>query len=166
MATHRLYFGQRLEPDTSGNVYWRPASIKDSNDLYAGQQVLVFKDSGTKIGASARVEIPKNYVGSAKVGVRWRTGVTSGNFVLDVDYRSIAVAESSDPSTHQESLTVTDAAAGTARLLNDAEVSLTSANIAVDDTFFVNISRDGNDAADTVADDVELEDAWFEYADV
>lgn len=165
MATHRIYFGQRLEPDSSGNVFWRPASIEDANDLYPGQQVLAYKDSGTKIGAAARVQVPKNYIGTAKIGVRWRTTATSGTFVLDVDYRAIANNESSDPTTHQESLSANEVADANARDLNDLEVSLTSANLAVDDSLYVLISRDGADAADTIADEVEIVDAWLEYAD-
>jgi len=165
MATHRLSFYDLLKPDTSGNVFWQPASILDVNDFYPGDCVLVFKDSGTKVGAACHFLVPKNYVGTAKIGVRWKVSVTTGDVVWDADYRAVAEAESGDPSTHQESVTVTDTAAGTARLLNDAEMALTSANLAVDDTLYVTISRDGADAADTMAASAELIDAWLEFAD-
>jgi hypothetical protein len=104
-------------------------------------------------------------VGTAKIGLRWKTTLTSNDVVWDVDYRSVAVGESADQTTFQESLTVTDTAAGTANWLNDAEVTLTSANLAVDDSIYINISRDGTDGADTMAGSAQLVDAWFEYVD-
>lgn len=165
MATHRIYFGGLLVPDTSGNVYPQPASINDANDLYPTVPVIIFADTSTKIGASCVIPIPKNYVGTPKIGVRWKTTATSGDVVWDVDYRAIANNEPGDPSTHQEALTVTDTADGTARDLNDAEVSLTAANLAVDDSLFVTVSRDGASGSDTMAAAAELVDAWFEYAD-
>lgn len=165
MATHRLYFGGLLVPHNSGGVYWQPASILDANDLYPSVPVLVFTDSGTKIGASCMIPVPKNYVGTAKVGVRWKTTATSGDVVWDVDYRSIAANEPGDPSSHQEALTVTDTADVTARDLNDADVTLTSSNLAVDDSLFVTISRDGASGSDTMAASAELLDAWLEYSD-
>lgn len=165
MATHRLYFGGLLVPDTSGNAYWQPASILDTNDLYGTSQVLIFADSGTKVGASCVIPVPKNYVGTAKIGVRWKATATSGDVVFDVDYRSIATNEAGDPSSHQESLTVTDTADGTARDLNDAEVTLTASNLAVDDSLFVTISRDGASGSDTMAASAQLVEAYLEYAD-
>lgn len=165
MATHRLSFFDLLIPDTSGSVYWQPASILDTNDLYPTTQVLVLADSGTKVGASCHVMVPKNYVGTAKIGMRWKATATSGDVVWDVDYRAIAVNEAGDPTTHQESLTVTDTADGTANDLNDADVTLTASNLAVDDTLFVTVSRDGASGSDTMAASAQLVDAWLEYAD-
>lgn len=165
MATHRLHFLDVLQPDSSGNVYWKPSTIDDANDRFP-HPVLAFSDSGTKAKATGRLYVPKNYVGTAKIGLRWKTTATTGNAVFDVEYKSIAVAESLDPSTDDEALTVTDGAAWTARLANDAEVTLTSSNLAADDTLLVDIARDGADAADTLAAEVQLVDAWLEYADV
>jgi len=165
MTIHRIYFGDLLVPDVSGSVVSQPASILDANDLFGQLPVLIFKDTGTKIGASVRIPVPKNYVGTPKIGVRWKANATTGDLVVDVDLRSIAVNEPGDPTTFQESLTVTDTADATARDLNDAEVSVTAANLAVDDSLFIVISRDGADAADTLAASAELIDAWLEYAD-
>lgn len=165
MATHRLHLGGLLVPDTSGNVFWQPAAILDANDLFGQLPVLIFLDSGTKIGAFAVVPVPKNYVGSPKIGIRWKANATTGDVVWDVDIRSIAVNEPGDPSSFQESLTVTDTADATARDLNDAEVSVTAANLAVDDSLFIAISRDGASGSDTLAASAELLDAWLEYSD-
>lgn len=164
MATHRLYFGALLAPDTSGSVFWQPASILDSNDL-SFVHVLVFKDTSTKDKASAVIAVPKNYVGTAKFGVIWKTTATSGNVVWNVDYRSIADGETLDPSSWQESLAVTDAAKGTTNQMNDANVSATSANLAVDDLILVTISRDGTSGSDTVSASAQLYEAYLEFAD-
>lgn len=165
MTIHRLYFGGLLTPGPSGNVWWQPSGILDSNDLVSQTQTLIFADTATKIVASCWIPVPKNYVGTAKIGIRWKCVPTSGDVRWNVDYRAIAVGESGDPSTWQESLAVTDTAAGTARLLNDAEVTLTAANLAVDDLLLIQIARDGTSGADTLAGSAELVEAWLEYAD-
>jgi len=165
MSTLRMSFVNLLVPDGSGNVYWQPAAVLDTNDLWPTDQVLIFTDGATKVSSSCHIPVPKNYVGTAKIGLRWKTTLTSNDVVWDVDYRSVAVGESADQATFQESLTVTDTAAGTANWLNDAEVTLTSANLAVDDSIYINISRDGTDGADTMAGSAQLVDAWFEYVD-
>lgn len=165
MATHRLSFGALLSPDTSGSVYWQPASILDTNDLAPTNQVLVFADTSTLLTASATFAVPKNYVGTAKIIVRYKTTVTSGNVLWTADYRSIAAGESGDPSTWQESLAGSaTAVAGTTNLLSDITFTLTSANLAVDDTVLVRIGRNGA-GADTAAASLQLVDAIFEYAD-
>lgn len=166
MATHRIPFSGLLVPhDVASPPRWQPAAVLDANDLYPSVPVLAFPDSGTKIGASCLLTIPKNYVGSPKIVLRWKTTATTGDVVWDVDCRSIAVNEPGDPTTHQEALTVTDTADATARDLNDAEVSLTAANLAVDDSLFLTVSRDGANGSDTLAAVAELVEAWLEYAD-
>lgn len=164
MATHRVYFGQLLGPDTSGSVYWRPASIENTNDLYA-TDVLAFNDSGTKIGASAVLAVPKNYVGTAKIGIRWRANATAGDVVFDVDYRAVAAGESSDPASHQESLTSTVTTDATALDETETLITLTASNLAADDMLYVTIARDGAQAADTLANELEIIEAFLEYTD-
>lgn len=165
MATHRLSFGSLLTPDTSGNVFWQPASILDTNDLAPTNQVLIFKDTSTRDTASCTFAVPKNFVGTAKVYVRYKTTVTSGNVLWTVDYRAIAAGETGDPSSWQESLAGSaTAVAGTTNLLSDISFTLTSANIAVDDTILIRVGRNGA-GADTAAASLQLVDAIFEYAD-
>jgi hypothetical protein len=127
--------------------------------------VLVFKDTATLDTAMATFAVPKNYVGSAKIYLRYKITVTTGNVLMTVDYRAIAETESADPTTYQESLAGTATAVpGTARLLADLAFTLTSANLAVDDTVYVTLGRNGA-GADTAAASLELIDAVFEYAD-
>lgn len=165
MATHRLSFGGLLVPDTSGNVFWQPSSILDTNDLAPTVPVLVFKDTATLDTAAAEFAVPKNYVGTAKVIVRYKCTAITGNVLWTLDYRAIAATESGDPSTWQESLAGTATAVpGTTNLLADITFTLTSANLAVDDTVLVRVGRNGA-GADTVAASLQFVDGFFEFAD-
>lgn len=166
MGVHRLSFGSLLSPDTSGSVWWQPTSILDTNDLAPTNQVLIFADTSTLLNSYAFFQVPKNFVGTAKFIVRYKTTVTSGNVLWTCDYRAIAAGESGDPSSWQESLSGTATAVpGTTNLLADISFTLTSANFAVDDTVIVRISRNGA-GADTAAASLQLYDVVFEYTDV
>jgi len=166
MATHRISFAGLLVPDTSGNVFWQPASILDVNDKFPTIPVLIFKDTATLLTAMAAFLLPQNYVGTAKILLRYKTTVTTGNVLWTVDYRAIAATEDGDPTTYQESLAGTATAVpGTARQLADISFTLTSANLAAADSLFLTIGRNGA-GADTAAASLELIDAWLEYNDV
>jgi len=166
VATHRRSFFNSLTPDTSGNCWWEPSSIYLANDLYPTLMVLRYKDTSTKISASGSLMVPKNYVGTAKVGAVWLISVTSGNVQISCDYRSIAAAESFDPTTHQESVNSGAVAVpGTTLLLKETLIALTSGNLAVDDILALLLSRDGSSGNDTAAADLILVDAFLEWAD-
>lgn len=165
MATHRVSFHGLLVPDTGGNVFWQPSSILDTNDLAPSVPVLIFKDTATLDTAVATVMVPKNYVGTAQIILRYKTTVTTGNTLWTADYRAIAETESGDPSTWQESLAGTATAVpGTTNLLKDITFTLTSANLAADDTLLIRIGRNGA-GADTAAASLQLIDAILEYTD-
>ena len=169
MATHRIaLFGPATLPDTSGNVFLEPSSVKDANDLYPGL-ILIFNDTATRLLIRGRRRIPANYVGSARIKGRWWTTATTGNARWEFDYRAIADGESADPTTNQESVGQTQAAPGTARLYEEFDMALTSANIAVDDMLQFALVRDGAEAgpADTIAAalSVDLESVVLEYSD-
>lgn len=155
-----------LAPDTSGNAWWEPSSIALTNDLYAARQVLRFKDTATKITAAGAFTIPKNYVGSAALVLRWAISAITGNVQLTGDYRAIADGESFDPTTHQESVNSGAVAVpGTTFLEKETSISLTSANFSVDDLVEILIGRDGSSGNDTAAADLLLLMAWLQYAD-
>jgi hypothetical protein len=166
MATHRLSFIDTLAPDTTGNVFWQPASILDTNDLYPTNPVLVFTDTATHDKANGRFVVPKNYVGSASLVLRYKTTLTSGNTLWTANYTSIANAETGDPAAAQETLNGTATAVpGTTNLLKDITIALTAGNFAADDTVLIQIGRNGA-GADTAAGSLQLIDAFFDYADV
>lgn len=164
MATHRLFIpASAFLPDTSGNVYPKPDSIDNSNDRFP-HEILALKDSGSRIGASATFIVPKNYVGTPKGYILWKSTATTGDVVFDVDTKAVADAESLDPSTDDDAQTVTTTTPGTARLRKDSSVTLTG-TYAADDLVLVSVYRDGAQGADTLAAEALFEGFVFEYAD-
>jgi putative transposon-encoded protein len=164
MATHRLFIpATAFLPDTSGNCYPKPSSIDDTNDRFP-HEILAFKDSGTRVGASAAFVVPKNYVGTPKGYVVWKSTATSGDVVWDVDTKAIADGESLDPTTDDDAQTVTATTPATARLREDSVVTF-SGTYAADDAVLVSVYRDGVQAADTLATEALVEGFLFEYAD-
>jgi putative transposon-encoded protein len=165
MATHRLFIpATSFLPDATGNCYPKPTLIDDANDRFP-HEILALKDSGTRTGASASFLVPKNYVGTPKGYVVWRSTATSGAVVWDVDTKAIADAESLDPSTDDDAQTVTTTTPGTARLRKDSTVTF-SGTYAADDEVLVSVYRDGAQAADTLAAEALFEGFIFEFADV
>jgi hypothetical protein len=167
MATHRLpVFSFAARPDDSGRVYLEPLDVSGSNDQW-DHFVWVLEDSGTKIGIHGSVEVPQNYVGTAVLVVVWTTPATSGDVVFDFDYRAVGGndTESLDQAGTQEAVTVTDTAPSAAFERMEAEIALTSANLAAGDTLQFLLSRDGAQAADTLAADCLIVGAYLKYAD-
>lgn len=165
MATHRIFIpATAFLPDASGNVYPKSSAIDDTNDLMP-HEILAFKDSGTKIGASATFQIPANYIGTPKLQIIWKAPATTGAVVWDVDFASKAVGETLDPSAADESETVTTTTNGTALARNESEVTPTGSTFAVEDLVQVKVSRDGAEGADTMAAEALFEGVAFEWAD-
>ena len=167
MATHRIpILGFSTIPDTSGNVFLEPLTIKATNDVW-GFLVMVFNDTATRIGLHGRFTVPKNYVGSAKLAVVWSTTATTGDVEWDCDYRAVGGddTESLDQAGTQESVNLNDTAPSAAWERMECLITLTAGNFAVDDEVEFTLFRDGTDAGDTIAAAVELFALLFEYAD-
>lgn len=166
MATHRISLGDwAMLPDSSGNVWLEPASITQTNDRYP-QLVARFKDTATKDSLGFRFQVPPNYVSSPAFKIVWTTTATSGNAIWTVDYSSGGPTASLDPSADEESLTVTTAAPGSSQTGVVSTVgSATAGNFAAGDICQGKISRNGA-GSDTIAADLVIYEAYFEYADV
>jgi hypothetical protein len=167
MATRRIpMLAWPTIPDASGDVWIEPYPLSATNDVW-GALVVRFKDTATRIGLHGRIVVPKNYIGTPKVVIRWTSQVTAGNVVWDVDYRAVGPdnVESLDQATAQQSVTVTDAAPGATDRLLETSVALTAANLAVDDALEFILFRDGTDGADTMVGDAILTDLLLEYVD-
>tara|TARA_R100001244_G_scaffold40818_3_gene36723 strand:- start:1265 stop:1762 length:498 start_codon:yes stop_codon:yes gene_type:complete len=163
MATFRMsILGFSTKPDSSGDVFPEPQSVKGTNDFF-DQLVYIFNDSGTKIGLYGSFEVPENYVGGAKFVPAWDTTATSGDVEWDIDYRAVAAGESVDQATAQEALNQNDTAGGSAHLLQVAELSATAGNFSPGDLVQYIIYRDGVDAGDTIAASVRLLKLNFEW---
>lgn len=167
MATHRIpIFGFATRPDSSGDVYLEPLDVSGTNDQW-DHFVWVLEDSGTKIGIHGSFEVPQNYVGTAVLVVVWTTTATTGDVVFDFDYRAVGGndLESLDQAGTQEAVTVTDTAPSATLERMEAEMSLTSANLAAGDTVQFLLSRDGASASDTLAADCLVVGAYLKFAD-
>lgn len=168
MTTFNLsILNHAARPDASGNAFVEPYSVKATNDLF-DDSVLIFNDSGTRIGFKGKFQVPLNYVGTALIRPIWTSTAVAGNIVWDFDYRAIGGddAESMDQATSQESVTVTDAAPTAVHNRLSPTLTLTSANITAGDTVEFYFVRDGTDVADTMAAAGILFDLMFSYSDV
>ena len=71
MATHRIsILNAHTIPDTSGNVFFEPYTVKASNDVWA-HLVCIFNDTATRDALYVTFRVPKNYVGSANLIPVW-----------------------------------------------------------------------------------------------
>jgi hypothetical protein len=162
MATHILPVP--LEIGSTADVFHEPASINfGANDRYP-VEVVVFKDTATRIGCGFKFRVPQNYVGTPKLLVEWATTATSGTADWEADYTAIADNESLDPSADQENVGATTAAPGTARLREVTELTLTGSNLAVGDLVLGTLFRDGSES-DTIAASLYVFGLYFSYAD-
>lgn len=170
MATFRIPILSMVRPDATGECFPQPYSVLATNDVFP--RIIWRFGSSNVAQPSARhglyggFVVPKNYVGSPKAIIVWTTTLTSGNVVWDFDYRAIGGDDSESlDQTAQETLTVTDAAPSAAHERLETSVTLTAANLAVDDEVEFLLARDGADAADTMAGSAMLFSLLFEYTD-
>lgn len=147
-------------------VYFEPAAVNlQSNDRYPGT-VLSYPSQTLDQGCGFQVVVPNNYVGTGLIDVACATTATSGATRQRIAYRSIASGESFDPSTDQETLSVTTTVPGTARLLFTVTFDITDANLAAGDVIIGTHYRDGSNAADTLAATLWVVYANLRYNDV
>jgi len=165
MATFTIpILGFSTKPDTSGDVFFEPNSVKGTNDFF-DELVVVFNDTSAKDSLYGSFKVPQNYVGTPIFRVTWKTTATSGDVEWDVDYRAVAAGESLDQVTAQESLNQNDTAGGSTDLKQVADLSATAGNFAAGDTVQFILSRDGTDAGDTISAAVTVHKFEFVYND-
>ena len=167
MATIRIpILGWSTVPDTSGEVFFEPYTVKATNDVW-GRLVAVFNDTATRDGLRGGFTVPKDYVNSANLIVVWTSTATSGDVEWDFDYRAVSGdnTESLDQAGTQESVNGNDTAPGAAHRRMELSISLTDGNFAADDEVTFELFRDGTDAGDTMAAAAILFQVLFEYSD-
>jgi hypothetical protein len=169
MATLRLpLLGFATVPDSSGDVFFEPATIKGTNDFFQGL-VLVFNDSGADDELFGRFNVPKNYVDTANLVIVWTTTATSGDVEWGIAYRAVGGndAESLDQATAQEALLSgnNDTAPSATDERMEFTIALTDGNFAADDTVQFIFSREGADGGDSISAAVRVFDLFFEYND-
>lgn len=159
--------GASTLPDTSGNVYPEPVAVNLQSNKLNPNMCFVFRDTSTTLNLGYSFRIPQNYVGTAKLILRWATTVTSGKVVWETAYTAVAAGATSDPAANTESTTSTGTTVpGTTRLEAEDSITLTSGNFAVGNLVQGVIIRNGADGNDTAAASAYLLGAWFSYADV
>lgn len=160
-----LFKGASLTPDTGGNSWFQPYSITAANDVML-YNVGVASSTSAKTGFYGQAYIPADFNGGCSVTVLWTSPLTTGDVVYDFAYRGIGGddAESLDQATFVETITATDSAPSAVDERNKVTLPLTCSNLAADDTLQFYISRDGADAADTLASDAVIHDVLFNYS--
>ncbi len=168
MATHRIsILTSAALPDLSGDAFFESQSIKVANDLLF-KLMAIFNDTSTDLKLGFSFRVPKNYVGSPRIGGVFQMVPTTGKYVLEVEYRAIADGEDGDPSTFQETVSVNPTAPGTTLFDQEADVALTAGNLAIDDRLSGHLVRKGSDTTnDTLAAALMAhpEMFYFEYTD-
>lgn len=161
LNTHDLF------PDSSGNVSQLPYDFFATNDVHK-TLVWVFNDTGTKLSLYGTFKVPSDYSSAAVIQPIWSCTATSGSVVWDFDYRVVGGDDTTslDQATYQEALTVTDVAPTAAHRRLTPSMTATGSNFTADATVEFAISRDGVDAADTLAVSALLFDLWFSYTSV
>jgi hypothetical protein len=159
-------FSHATLPDTSGNVFSEPYTVKATNDNWK-HSVFVFNDTATKIGLYFKFEVPSTYSSGANFAVVWTSTATAGDWEIDLDYRAVGGndSESLDQATAQESLNVNDTAPSAAHERMEADLDATDGNFAAEDTVEGVLWRDGTDAGDTMAAAVMVFDLLFEFTE-
>ena len=124
-------FNANVMPDTSGDAFFQPY---DNLSLSVNRRhnVLVLADTATRIGIDGAGIVPdlETAITGATLSVLWSTVPTSGNFVIDFDYRTIATGEDTDPATFLRTLSTTVTPQATTRYLQTSEITLTAADFA------------------------------------
>ena len=154
--------GHGTVPDTSGEVFFEPYTIKDTAAVI-DPLVLIFNNSGTKDGLRGSFRVPENYVGTAKLLVVWTANATSGTFIIDWSVLTRSGAEDMGAAATRTTETVTDTKTGTAFVREEASLTLTDADYAAGDEVLFEIFRDTIN--DTMAAAAIVFGIYFEYED-
>lgn len=165
MSIHRPPILNGALPNGSGSVFFEPYSIKATNDVTGGM-VLIFNDTATRIGIRGNFIVPQNYVGTAKLLVDWTSTAITGDVEWDFDYRAVAIGESFDQATVQETVNLNGTAPVAAHERRVTELVLTSTNLVAGDQVLFELFRDGTDAGDTMVAAAIVFGAYLEYSDV
>lgn len=164
MATRRKDITHLFISDHE-EVFWEPADVKFPTAPWK-QMILIFEDGSARTGGHAEFDVPKDYVGSPAIVVKWAADTaTSGDIEVDVDYRNVALGESVNQAGTQEAVNDKDTAPGTVALLQELVLPLTAANFAVDDLCECSLFRDKSDIGDTMADEACFFKVFFQYSD-
>ncbi len=167
MATQRIgIMTSATLPDTSGNAFFEPQSVKATNDLVS-KLMAIFNDTATDVKLGFSVRVPKDYVGSPRIGGVYQMTAIVGDYIFEVEYYTVADGEPGDPAAFDETISTTVTAPGTALDDQEASVPLTAGNLAVDDRLSGHLIRKGSAGGDDMAAALMAHPEMFylEYSD-
>lgn len=167
MATLRTpIFGFNTLPDTSGEVFFEPFSVKGSTATI-DPLVLIMGDTAAKIGIHGMFTVPENYVGTPVLSVRWTANDgTTNSAVFDFEFTPRGTTESFDVVTEFTADTVTDGHAGSAFARNEARItSMSDADFNSDEDVPFTLSADMASGSHTITSDLIITRVMFEYSD-
>lgn len=138
-------------------VIIEPSPLMFTNDQ-AGHMIARFADAASDAGIGGDLVIPniETAITTVQVVINLTFNATSGNFEFVFRYRAIGGddAESSDPSSWQETVASGAEAAPTSAFNNLRIVlALTASNFAVNDVAQFQLYRDNDGGNDTIAAD-------------
>jgi len=119
---------------------------------------LLFDDSATE-SIYKTWPLPSDWTGAIDLKLYWFTAATTGNVVWQVATVCVADNETMDQSTFTYNAVqkITDAAKGTASLLNTAtQTGITTTGCSAGELLFLKIFRDPTDTSDTIAATADL----------
>lgn len=173
LVLDRLHLGAMANPsDSTDPPIWQPATVLSTNDVFKeGEWIFGANNAAaptTKISIYGGFRVPVNYVGSPVIIVEWTATIITGDVVWDFDYRGVGGNDTTslDQATFEESVTVTDTAPGaTDRRMEVNITGITASFLTAGEWCQFAFSRDGADAADTMAGSARLRNLSFQYAD-
>jgi hypothetical protein len=113
-------------------------------------------DADTDEFAQQTIMLPSDWVATVDVKFVWFAAATSGNVIWSIQTICVADAETDDPAFNTAS-TSTDATKGTTNQVNTASITgVTATGCAAGELMHINISRDANNASDTMTGDARL----------
>ncbi len=144
-------------PDTSGNVFAEPYTIKATNDFW-GHANFIFNDTATDDSLYGKFELNTACASGATVTMVWSSTATAGNVRYTLSYRVITADDTNslDQATAVEAVTITDTAPGAANRRMSATFTPTNSNFATAGTVEWKLTRTGTSGSDTMAAAAQL----------
>jgi hypothetical protein len=157
--------GGTVMPDTSGNVFAEPYTIKATNDFW-GHTHWIFNNTSTDDSLYGAFELPAAAASGATVTMVWTSTATSGDIRYTLSYRVITADDTNslDQATAVEAVTVTDTAPGAANRRMSLAFSPTNSNFATAGTVEWKLTRTGTSGSDTMAAAAQLVSLTFSCA--
>lgn len=156
-----MLMGMSLNPDTSGNVFIEPYTIKATNDFFK-QNVIVFNNPSADEVLYGSFELPVGATSGSVFKLVWTTTATTGTAQWSLKYRVVTGdnTNSLDQATATETVTASPTAPGATDRRMETTFTPTNSNFATAGTVQWILTR--VDASDTVAAAITVHALRFE----